>query len=177
MLIEWGFMACDMIINQSRLHFVVSSSCACGAGHDVVQWLCHCWQTLLRCALNDLAVLLKPVCTQPEVWITVKPPIPLPASSVAMEKLDSQSHHPSGHTEKWGEKERARERCRGHPSSRHESGRWPRKVTYSPRYHHTWGPCYGLNGMPLTSVEIHHEIWFPKGMLLRFGGASPLWGI
>lgn len=81
------------------------------------------------------------------------------------------------HWELRGEGKRARERRRGHPSSRHESGRWPRKVTYSPRYHCTWGPCYGLNGMRLASVEIHHEIWFPNGKLLRFGGASPFWGI
>lgn len=30
-------MTCDKIINQSQLHFVVSSICAYGAGLDVVQ--------------------------------------------------------------------------------------------------------------------------------------------
>lgn len=104
-------MTCDMIINQSQLHFVVSSSCACWSRLAVIPWLCHCWQTPLGCAPNDLVVLLSQcvlnlgceswlshpsLCQHPLQWWKLRFPV-----SSSFWVLSFWRH-----TKKWGKKER-----------------------------------------------------------------------
>lgn len=173
-------MTCDMIINQSQLHFVVSSSCAYWARLAVVQWLCHCWHTPLGCALNDLVVLLSQcvlnlgcesrsshpsLCQHPlQSW-----KLRFPVSSSFWVLLSWR------HTKKWGKKEREQ----GHPSRTHECRRWWRKVTCTLlSTTNLEDSVNSLNMMQLASVKNSSwDLILPNGTSLRIGGASPFWAI
>lgn len=127
-------MVCDMIIYQSQIHFVVSSSCAYWARLAVIQWLHHCWQTPLGCARNDLVVLLsqcvlnlgwEPWSSHPFLWQH-------PLQSWKLRFPVSSSFWVLffwRHTKKWGKKERVqgqrvKDILQRYMSAEDDGGRW-----------------------------------------------------